>query len=103
CGARLDLDALVCWSLRPDRSGDIYFAAAPGSYASHGDEAGTSHGSPSDHDRYVPIVVHARGWPAVRRDEVVSTLQVAPTLAHLLGVAAPEAATAPALRPTKPR
>jgi predicted AlkP superfamily pyrophosphatase or phosphodiesterase len=99
CGTRLEIAALVCRSLHPARSGDIYFTAAPGSYASDSSRTGTSHGSPADHDRVVPIVVYGAGWPASRRDEPVDVLQVAPTLAALLGIDPPVTATAaPLLR-----
>ena len=99
CGLELDIEALVCWSFRPDRSGAILFTAAAGHYAADQDQAGTSHGSSADHDRYVPVIVYAPGWPAVRRDEHVSALQVAPTLSRLLGIEPPPAARAPALEP----
>lgn len=97
CDARSSLEALVCNSLRADRSGDIYFAAASGSYTTDAYTSGTSHGSPNDHDRYVPIVVRAPGWLPARSKASVTPLQVAPTLATLLGIEPPPGATAPPL------
>jgi predicted AlkP superfamily pyrophosphatase or phosphodiesterase len=102
CGDRLDLAALVCRSLHPERSGDIYFTAAPGSYASESSQTGTSHGSPADHDRVVPIIVYGEGWPAERREEAIDVLQVAPTLAGMLGIEPPAEARTLPLAPASP-
>lgn len=95
CDTRSGMEALVCRSLVPENPGDVYFAAAPKSITTRY-AAGTNHGSPNLEDRVVPILVYAPGdprWSAQRevRDQV-STLQVAPTLAALLGISAPPAA-----------
>lgn len=92
CEQRTDIDRLMCYSVVPEQPGDMYFAAAPRSITTKYPQ-GTNHGSPNLYDRLVPIIVYAPGdarWntPRVVREQV-STLQVAPTLAGLLGVSAP--------------
>ena len=49
----------------------------------------TTHGSPHDYDRYVPWLLRAPSITAHRIDEPVFTVDVAPTLADILGIAAP--------------
>jgi predicted AlkP superfamily pyrophosphatase or phosphodiesterase len=51
---------------------------------------GTTHGSPYMYDRHVPFVVFGAGVPGGRHDGGVATVDVAPTLARLLGIEAPE-------------
>jgi hypothetical protein len=95
CEQRTDLERLACYSIVPEGPGDIYFAASPHSITTRA-PAGTNHGSPNLHDRQVPILVRAPGIPRLAGERVVrepvSTLQVAPTLAELLGISAPPAA-----------
>jgi predicted AlkP superfamily pyrophosphatase or phosphodiesterase len=45
-----------------------------------------SHGSPYDMDSNVPIVFYGPGIPSQRRSEFVRTVDIAPTLAALLGI-----------------
>ena len=45
-----------------------------------------SHGSPYDYDSNVPIVFYGRGIAPSRRSEFVRTVDIAPTLAALLGI-----------------
>jgi predicted AlkP superfamily pyrophosphatase or phosphodiesterase len=45
-----------------------------------------SHGSPYDYDSNVPIIFYGPGIPASRRSEFVRTVDIAPTLAAMLGV-----------------
>lgn len=51
--------------------------------------SGTTHGEPYLHDRRVPLILYGREIPAGARDEAVRTVDLAPTLAALLGVEAP--------------
>jgi hypothetical protein len=97
CTARRGIEALVCRSLNVGRSGEIAFAPAPLSVASEEHPTGTAHGSPSPEDREVPIVLYAPGIPPEVAREVVSTLRIAPTIAALLGISSPPAATEPSL------
>jgi arylsulfatase A-like enzyme len=45
-----------------------------------------SHGSPYDYDSNVPIIFYGPGIARARRTEFVRTVDIAPTLAQLLGV-----------------
>lgn len=100
CEARQGIERLACHSVVPEDPGHVYFAAAPGSITTRHPQ-GTNHGSPNDYDRQVPVIVRAPGdprWATPRvAGEPVTILQVAPTLAALLGIPAPPAATQPPL------
>ena len=50
---------------------------------------GTSHGSPHAYDREVPIVFWGPGIPGGDAGLEARTIDIAPTFAKLLGVAAP--------------
>jgi hypothetical protein len=94
CAARAELgERLACESIAPGRSGEIFAAAADRSLPVSDNLTGTSHGSPSLLDREVPIIVAVPGGAPRRVDQPVSMLRVAPTLARLLGVAPPAAAS----------
>lgn len=98
CGETDRLDALACRSVFAPHSGDIYMIAPE--HALLDDEVGecTAHGSPWSYDREVPILVAAPGRVAHGvHGAVPSMLQLAPTLADLLGVAPPAAARAASL------
>ena len=47
---------------------------------------GASHGSPHDYDARVPVLFWGRPFAAGRRTEVARVVDMAPTLAHVLGV-----------------
>jgi predicted AlkP superfamily pyrophosphatase or phosphodiesterase len=80
-------------STDPERSGDIAVAAAPytspGSPKSFGD-AISSHGSPWNYDRRVPILFWWKGADAFEQPIAIETVDIAPTLAGVLSVAAPQ-------------
>jgi hypothetical protein len=59
-----------------------------GAYA--GGARGTGHGSPYFYDRHVPFAIMGPGVPAGTSAERVSVVDLAPTLAHLLGVPYPD-------------
>jgi predicted AlkP superfamily pyrophosphatase or phosphodiesterase len=63
---------------------------------------GTSHGSPWDYDRFVPVLFWGHGIAATAPVGDVPILSVAPTLSALLGIRPPATARAPAL-PGAPR
>jgi hypothetical protein len=98
CAARPEPERSVCWSIDPERAGDIYFAPAAGSIIYSKEFDPTTHGSPNPDDVYVPVMLLAPGVASGRSDDEVSILRVAPTLAALLGVNAPPAATEAPLR-----
>ena len=77
---------------QPERSGDVIAIPKPGvlitSYNS-----GTNHGSPQPYDSHVPVLAYGSGIPALgNRTEKVSSLIVAPILAHALGIDPPATA-----------
>ena len=75
-------------SFDPQRSGDIvvllkrYVTPIRGSRT-----AVATHGSPWDYDRRVPIMFWRPGMPATARSEHISTVDIMPTLAAMLGLA----------------
>lgn len=97
CDERSGVEALACRSVFPGRSGLLFTAAGPGALLDDEASECTAHGSPSLHDREVPLVVVAPGTAAREASEAVSMLRVAPTIATLLGVPPPAAAEEPGL------
>ncbi|MCL4229145.1 alkaline phosphatase family protein [Candidatus Dependentiae bacterium] len=79
--------------LYPGRSGNIIFQTAPYCLVSKY-TSGTTHESPYNYDTHVPLVMYQKGF--VERkiiNETVLTLQVAPTIAHLMQVPKPSTCT----------
>lgn len=75
-------------SLHPGRSPDVLVQYK----AFHMDRLdGSTHGSPYDYDTHVPLLLSVPGVPAKVVSERVHTVDLAPTLASLLGIPAPEA------------
>jgi predicted AlkP superfamily pyrophosphatase or phosphodiesterase len=74
----------------PDRSPPVVVAFAEGWIAS-GRATGATHGSPYRYDQHVPILLWGPRWwggPA-RLDDPVQVVDIAPTIAQLLGLRAP--------------
>lgn len=67
---------------------DLPFRFTEGTYDSYS-PTGTGHGSTYWYDRWVPVAFLGGGIPAGRSDDVVHTVDVAPTLAALAGIEAP--------------
>jgi predicted AlkP superfamily pyrophosphatase or phosphodiesterase len=67
----------------PASSPDYTICVAPGTLTR---ETGTTHGSPHDYDAHVPLVVWGPGVVPGAYDDVVATVDLAPTLARLAGV-----------------
>ncbi len=86
---QLDLySRLQYHSYHPDRCGDVFLVAAP--YFLMFGPTGTTHGSPHDYDRKVPLIFCG---PSVQPGTVsgrAHTVDVAPTIAKLLGVPVPD-------------
>ena len=81
----------------PAHSADIQVIPRAGwmfsSYAT-----GTTHGSPHAYDTHVPILIHGPKWVrAGRIEERVEVVDIAPTLARILGVAVPSSSEGRAL------
>lgn len=91
CAALPGMQRAVCNALAPDASGDLYLVPSRGSLITDY-TTGTHHDAPNDDNRKVPILVRAPG--VAPQQGAGSLLQVAPTVAALLGIPAPPAATA---------
>ena len=77
-------------SFNLERSGDVQFALAP--HWMFGSGTGVTHGSPHPYDTHVPILFWGPGWMTPgQRSGRVEVADIAPTLAQVLGVAAPPA------------
>lgn len=72
---------------RAGRSNDVTLVLAPECIAM---SVGTTHGSPWDYDRVVPLVLLGPGSPAERRDEPCRTIDVLPTLLCRAGLPVPD-------------
>jgi hypothetical protein len=94
-----DLVRQVRASLDPERGGDVLvvpaFGAIPDGPYTPG--RGTTHGSPWAYDTHVPVFMCGAGVSPGRNQEPLEQARVASTLAALLHVAPPEAATLPPL------
>ena len=66
----------------------VVFRWAEGLYPSTS-RRGTGHGTPYYYDRHVPLIFYGSGVDAGTSTESVRTVDIAPTLAWLAGVAAP--------------
>jgi predicted AlkP superfamily pyrophosphatase or phosphodiesterase len=73
----------------PERSGDLAVQVERGCLISAYD-SGTTHGSPYAYDRAVPLVFWGAGVDPGLSPSAARTIDIAPTLAGALGVAAPE-------------
>jgi len=94
CDGRQALLHAICLSIVPGESGELLVVPAAGSLISTF-SSGSHHDAPFDDNRRVPILVLAPGLSP--QAGTGSLLQVAPTVAALLGVPAPPAATEPPL------
>jgi predicted AlkP superfamily pyrophosphatase or phosphodiesterase len=88
---RTDIAARVERSFHPKVSGDVVLVSdplwMPGQTT--GPSTGTTHGSPYAYDTSVPLLLAGAGVQPGRYPRRVSTLDLAPTLADLLGVLQP--------------
>ena len=75
-------------SIDPERSGDLLVQVAETCLVSDYPD-GTTHGSPWLYDRAVPIVLFGAGVTPGSVDTPAHTVDIAPTLAHRLGVEPP--------------
>ncbi|WP_232494987.1 alkaline phosphatase family protein [Novosphingobium kaempferiae] len=81
----------VAASFYPERSGEVLMmtkrAVVPGTKAVPGYTA--THGSPWDYDRRVPMLFWRSGMTRMEQAQPVETVDIAPTLAALIGLTAP--------------
>lgn len=72
-------------SFHPERSSDINLQFEPGVVLY---SEGTGHGTPYPYDQHVPLLIRGVGRPG-NDDQPVASVDVAPTIAELVGVAVP--------------
>jgi predicted AlkP superfamily pyrophosphatase or phosphodiesterase len=94
CDGRAQLPRALCLSIVPGESGELLVVPAAGSVITNF-TSGSHHDAPFDDNRRVPILVLAPGLAP--QAGAGSLLQVAPTVAALLGIPPPAAASAPPL------
>jgi hypothetical protein len=82
--------AMVRRSYHAGRGRDVLFVLKPNFIIRN--NTGTTHGTPHDYDTHVALLWHGPGVPQGVRTERVGVEDIAPTLAALLGVPAPEGA-----------
>lgn len=79
-------------SWNQDLSGDVQYALKP-YWMMTSSSSNTTHGSPHAYDTNVPILLYGPKWfKPGRQDTRVEVVDIAPTLARVLGVPAPSAA-----------
>jgi hypothetical protein len=83
------IDRFVKASFYPERSGDLYVLLKPYYLFSAPLGKGTTHGSPYDYDRHVPLVLFGPGLPKGEQTEPVTPQHTAVILADYLGVKPP--------------
>ncbi len=74
---------------RSDRGPDLYVRFAEYSLLTN-TPTGTSHGSPYDYDTHVPLIFAGAGITAGTYSDSVRTVDIAPTLAEILGLGSPD-------------
>ncbi len=92
-GSEDEITRAIGRSISAEPPGDLYVLPSSGSAADDTEgSSGTSHGSPFDYDREVPVLISGPGVARGRTSRVHEQSRVAATLAHLLGVSAPHPA-----------
>ena len=93
CATRSGDERAFCLSIDLERAGEITYSPAEGTAVIKPSSPDTvTHGSVHLYDREVPVLLVVPGVAGGGRGPQVSTLQIAPTLARLLGVPPPPAA-----------
>ncbi len=73
----------------PERMADV-FVVYKKYFLVNARQTGTSHGSPYDYDRHVPVIFFGKGVKAGYIPDRISVVDLAPTLARLMGLAPPK-------------
>ena len=81
-----ELGRAAVLSFNRERSGDVYFQTKPYFF---GRGSGSNHGAPYNYDTHVPLVWYGVGVKPGTYVDRVGVDNLAPTLAHILGVPAP--------------
>ena len=80
-------------SFHPTRSGDVMLSYRPEYVEDYGQGRGVSYGSLYNYDVCVPLCFYGPQFPAGVFESPVRSVDVAPTLARAMGVAAPSSST----------
>lgn len=80
-------------SFHPKRAGDVMLSYRPGYVEDTGKARGVSYGSLYNYDVSVPLYLYGPQFRAGSYEKPVESVDVAPTLARISGVAAPSACT----------
>jgi predicted AlkP superfamily pyrophosphatase or phosphodiesterase len=88
-----ELESFCRNQIEPSRSGQLYIQVSP--YTLLTDEQfGVTHASPYDYDTHIPLMLYQKGkFQNKQVMEIVWAQQLAPTIAHILNVPRPSAAT----------
>jgi len=89
-------------NFHPSRSGDIYIVQEPYWFLFEKGPVATMHGSPWRYDTHVPIIFAGAGITPQTVHRLVHPVDVAPTLAALLGMSPPSSAQGTPLREVLP-
>lgn len=84
-----EFQELFARSFHPERAPDVTVRLRE-NYILRESQTGTSHGSPYRYDTHVPIVFLGAGIAAGRYSDRIRTVDIAPTLAALLEISAPD-------------
>ena len=76
-------------SFRADRASDVIIRYKR-NYLQRSEPGGTNHESPYDYDRHVPLIFWGPGIVGAWYDREVRTVDIAPTVAALLGITPPD-------------
>ncbi len=79
------IERRVIHNFHPRRSGDVWLVFKP-YYLESANPWGTSHGSPYAYDTHVPLIFLGAGVRSGRYDDFAATVDIAPTLAEILGL-----------------
>jgi len=80
-------------SFHATRSGDVMLAYAPEAVEYYGSGRGISYGSVYNYDSRVPLIFYGAGFEGFTFDSLVESVDIAPTLARVCGLAWPSSTT----------
>ena len=86
------LAGVIANNHHPERSGDVYVVQSPYWFLQESGPIAVMHGSPWAYDTFVPIVFAGPGIEARTVHRLVHPVEVAPTIAALLGIKPPSGA-----------
>jgi Type I phosphodiesterase / nucleotide pyrophosphatase len=84
-------------SFHPQRSGDVMLSYRPEFVESYGQDRGISYGSLYNYDAVVPLGFYGPQFRPGEHEQMVQSVDFAPTLARAIGVAPPSSSTGRAL------